>query len=103
MLFKISPIKLRRSHLCSVRTNTEFIEVISDREIIFRVWERGAGATLACGTGTCAAVVACVLNGQTARSVLVHLPGGDLDIEWSETDDHVYMTGSATEVFSGNI
>ena len=85
------------------RTNTEFIQVVSDREIIFRVWERGAGATLACGTGACAAVVACVLNGKTGRSVLVHLPGGDLDIEWSEADNHVYMTGSATEVFSGDI
>ncbi len=85
------------------RTNTEFIQVVSSREIIFRVWERGAGATLACGTGACAAVVACVLNGKTGREVRVHLPGGDLDIEWSEADSHVYMTGSATEVFSGEI
>ena len=85
------------------RTNTEFIEVLSEREINFRVWERGAGETLACGTGACAAVVACVLNGKTGRSVLVHLPGGDLDIEWSEGDNHVYMTGSATEVFEGEI
>lgn len=85
------------------RTNTEFIEAISEREINFRVWERGAGETLACGTGACAAVVACVLNGKTGRSVLVHLPGGDLDIEWSECDNHVYMTGPATEVFEGEI
>lgn len=85
------------------RTNTEFIEVLSEREINFRVWERGAGETLACGTGACAAVVACVLNGKTGRSVLVHLPGGDLDIEWSECDNHVYMTGPATEVFEGEI
>ncbi len=85
------------------RTNTEFIQVVSDHEIIFRVWERGAGETLACGTGACAAVVACVLNGKTGRSVLVHLPGGDLDIEWSETDNHVYMTGAAAEVFEGEI
>ena len=85
------------------RTNTEFIQVVSDSEIIFRVWERGAGATLACGTGACAAVVACMLNGKTGRSVLVHLPGGDLDILWSETDNHVYMTGPATEVFTGEI
>ncbi len=85
------------------RTNTEFIEVVSGREIIFRVWERGAGATLACGTGACAAVVACVLNGKTGRSVLVHLPGGDLDIVWSEADNHVYMTGPAAEVFTGEI
>ena len=85
------------------RINTEFIEVLSDHEINFRVWERGAGITLACGTGACAAVVACVLNGKTSRRVLVHLPGGDLDIEWSETDNHVYMTGPATEVFEGDI
>src|SRR5579864_3574022 len=80
------------------RTNTEFIEVVSDREIKFRVWERGAGETLACGTGACAAVVASVLNGKTGRQVLVHLPGGDLDIEWREDDNHVYMTGPAAEV-----
>lgn len=85
------------------RTNTEFIEVLSDREINFRVWERGAGITLACGTGACAAVVACVLNGKTSRRVLVHLPGGDLDIEWSEADNHVYMTGAAAEVFEGEV
>ena len=85
------------------RINTEFIQVLSDREIVFRVWERGAGETLACGTGACAAVVACVLNGQTGRRVLVHLPGGDLDIEWSEADNHVYMTGPAAEVFDGEI
>lgn len=85
------------------RTNTEFIQVVSDQEIIFRVWERGAAETLACGTGACAAVVACVLNGKTSRRVLVHLPGGDLDIEWSEADNHVYMTGAAAEVFEGEI
>jgi len=85
------------------RINTEFIEVLSDREINFRVWERGAGETLACGTGASAATVACVLNGKTGRRVLVHLPGGDLDIEWSEADNHVYMTGPAAEVFAGEI
>ena len=85
------------------RTNTEFIEVLSEREINFRVWERGAAETLACGTGACGAVVACVLNGKTGRQVLVHLPGGDLDIHWSEADNHVYMTGPATEVFEGEI
>ena len=85
------------------RINTEFIEVLSDHEINFRVWERGAAETLACGTGASAATVACVLNGKTGRRVLVHLPGGDLDIEWSEADDHVYMTGPAAEVFEGEI
>ena len=85
------------------RTNTEFIEVLSDTEINFRVWERGAAETLACGTGACAAVVAGVLSGRTGRDVLVHLPGGDLQIEWNEEDGHVYMTGPATEVFTGEI
>ena len=85
------------------RTNTEFIQVVSEREIVFRVWERGAGATLACGTGACAAVVACVLNGKTGRDVLVHLPGGDLEISWSEADNRVYMTGAAEEVFRGEV
>jgi len=85
------------------RTNTEFIAVRSDREIDFRVWERGAGETLACGTGACAAVVACVLNGRTGSEVTVHLPGGDLLIEWSASDNHVYMTGPAADVFEGEI
>jgi len=85
------------------RTNTEFIEVLSEGEINFRVWERGAGETLACGTGACAAVVAAHLNGKTGRHVLVHLPGGDLDIDWSAADNRVYMTGSATEVYEGEI
>lgn len=85
------------------RTNTEFIEVVSDREINFRVWERGAAETLACGTGACASVVAASLNGLTGRDVLVHLPGGDLRVEWSEADNHVYMTGPAAEVYEGEI
>ena len=85
------------------RINTEFIEVLSEGEINFRVWERGAAETLACGTGACAATVAGVLTGRTARRVLVHLPGGDLDIEWSDADNHVYMTGAATEVFTGEV
>ncbi|KJR48739.1 Diaminopimelate epimerase [Desulfosporosinus sp. I2] len=65
-----------------------------------KVWERGAGPTLACGTGACASVVAAVLNRKTERAVTVHLPGGDLFIEW-ETDNHIYMTGPATYVFKG--
>ncbi len=85
------------------RTNTEFIHVLSAHEMDFRVWERGAGETLACGTGACAAVVAAVLNGRTGREVRVHLPGGDLDIEWSEADNHVYMTGPAADVYEGDI
>jgi diaminopimelate epimerase len=83
------------------RTNVEFIQVLGRQEILFRVWERGSGVTLACGTGACAAVVAAVLSGKTDREVTVHLAGGDLFIEWRESDNRVYMTGPATEVFSG--
>ena len=68
-----------------------------------RVWERGAGETLACGTGACASAVAAMLNGYTSREVTVHLLGGDLKIEWSKADNHVYMTGTATTVFEGEI
>lgn len=84
-------------------TNVEFVEVLSAAELVVRVWERGAGITLACGTGACAAVVAANLQGLTGREVQVHLPGGDLFIEWSQLDDHVYMTGPAREVFRGQI
>jgi diaminopimelate epimerase len=84
------------------RTNTEFIEVVRPDYIKMRVWERGAGITLACGTGACAAVVAGVLNGKCDRTCTVELPGGCLRIHWSETDNHVYMTGPAKEVFQGN-
>jgi diaminopimelate epimerase len=83
------------------RTNVEFIQVLNRREILFRVWERGSGITLACGTGACAAAVAAVLNGKTDRRVTVHLAGGDLLIEWREEDNHVYMTGPAVEVYRG--
>lgn len=84
-------------------TNVEFAEVRSRSELVVRVWERGAGITLACGTGACACAVASHLQGHTGREVLVHLPGGDLLIEWSRDDDHVYMTGPAREVFRGRI
>lgn len=83
------------------RTNTEFVKVVSPTEAYMRVWERGSAETWACGTGTCATVVACILNGLTERKVLVHLLGGDLTIEWDEETNHVFMTGPATEVFSG--
>ena len=82
------------------KTNVEFVKVIDRRTLRMRVWERGAGITLACGTGTCATVVAAVLNGKTDRTVTVHLDGGDLLIEWGE-DNHVYKTGPAVEVFRG--
>jgi diaminopimelate epimerase len=83
------------------RTNTEFIEVIRPDYIKMRVWERGAGITLACGTGACASVVAGVLNNQCDRNCTVELPGGCLQINWSQENDKVYMTGPATEVFRG--
>ena len=83
------------------RTNTEFIEVVKSDYIKMRVWERGAGITLACGTGACASVVAGVLNGKCDRICTVELPGGCLEIEWSETDNRVYMTGGAELVFTG--
>ncbi len=83
------------------RTNTEFIQVVRANYLKMRVWERGAGITLACGTGACASVVAGVLNQQCDRRCTVELPGGCLQIEWSKTDDRVYMTGPAIEVFTG--
>jgi diaminopimelate epimerase len=82
------------------RTNAEFIQVLSPREFLMRVWERGSGETQACGTGACASAVAAVLNGLTERKVLAHLPGGDLTLEWTASGE-VFMTGNAVEVFSG--
>lgn len=84
------------------RTNVHFVQVCNSTEIIVRTWERGAGITLACGTGACASVVACVLNDKTSRNVLVHLPGGDLRVEWMG-DQRVVMTGPAEQVFEGEI
>ncbi|MED1723711.1 diaminopimelate epimerase [Brevibacillus parabrevis] len=83
------------------RTNVEFIQILNREEILFRVWERGSGVTLACGTGACAAAVAAALAGKVDRAVTVHLAGGDLFIDWREEDNRVYMTGPATEVFQG--
>ena len=82
-------------------TKTEFVEIISREEIKMRVWERGSDETWACGTGTCASVMACILNNRTDNKVLVHLRGGDLTIEYNEKTNHIFMTGPATEVFSG--
>jgi len=84
------------------RTNVEFVEVKTTSEIAMRVWERGAGETLACGTGACASVVACALNKKTGRQVTVHLLGGDLYVEWTG-DNRVLMTGPAEEVFTGEV
>jgi diaminopimelate epimerase len=85
------------------RVNTEFIHVISPRELDMRVWERGAGETFACGTGTCAAVYASILNGLTEDEVLVHLLGGDLRIRYDREENTIFMTGPATTVFEGEI
>jgi len=85
------------------QVNTEFVQVISRNEINMRVWERGSGETLACGTGTCASVVACVLNGKTDEKVTVHLLGGDLFIEYNRDNGTVWMTGPAEIVFDGEI
>ena len=83
------------------RTNVEFVRVNGPEDVTVRVWERGSGETLACGTGACAVAVAGILTGRTRRTVTAHLPGGDLNLFWSETDNHVYLTGPAVEVFSG--
>ncbi len=83
--------------------NTEFVRVDSPTSLTMRVWERGSGETAACGTGACAVLVAAVLNGHCERSATVHLNGGDLKIEWRESDDHVLMTGAAEEVFQGTL
>ena len=85
------------------RVNTEFIQVISESEINMRVWERGSGETLACGTGACASVYACMLNGLTGNEVLVHLLGGDLSIRVDEKTGHIFMTGPAVTVFEGKL
>ena len=83
------------------KTNVEFVKVNRPDDVSFRVWERGSGETLACGTGACAVAVAGVLTGRTGRHITAHLLGGDLQLLWSEQDNHVYMTGPAVEVFSG--
>ena len=83
------------------RTNVEFINILNKNKIKMRVWERGAGETLACGTGACASTVASILNGYTDRNITVELLGGSLKIEWNKDDNHIYMTGPATNVFKG--
>ncbi|HXG10052.1 MAG TPA: diaminopimelate epimerase [Gemmataceae bacterium] len=83
------------------KVNAEFVRVNGPADVTVRVWERGSGETLACGTGACAVAVAGMLTGRTRRQITAHLPGGDLQLHWSEADNHVYMTGPAVEVFSG--
>lgn len=85
------------------RINTEFIQVLDRNTVNMRVWERGSAETLACGTGACASVYACILNDKTDHEVLVHLLGGDLRIRYDEASNHIFMTGPATVVFDGEI
>jgi diaminopimelate epimerase len=94
--------KIEHRDIFPNRINVHFVQVHSPGEVTMRTWERGSGVTLACGTGAAAVCVAGVLTGRTARKILAHLPGGDLELEWNETDNHVYMTGTATEVFNGD-
>ena len=94
--------KIENSPMFPARVNVEFIEVISPTEVRQRTWERGSGETLACGTGASAVCVAGVLTGRTKRRIINHLRGGDLELEWRESDGCVYKTGPAVEVFSGD-
>ena len=99
-LFSVGPVF--ESHpVFPAKTNTEFVEVVSPSHVKMMVWERGAGRTLACGTGACATVVAGVLEGKTDRNCRVDLPGGPLYIEWDESSNKIYMTGPAEFVFEG--
>jgi diaminopimelate epimerase len=98
-------LKIEHHEAFPERTNVHFVQVLGPQKLWMRTWERGAGDTLACGTGACAVAVAAALNSKlqgTARRALVQLPGGDLDIEWAQ-NNHVYMTGPATTVFSGEL
>lgn len=85
------------------RINTHFVEALSREHLRMTVWERGAGRTLACGTGACAVVVAAVLEGRAERNCQVDLPGGPLQIEWRASDNHIYMTGPAQLAFKGTL
>ena len=85
------------------RVNAEFVQVLSRTEVNMRVWERGTGETLACGTGACASTVACILNGLTEDEITLHLLGGDLAVRWDRESNHVFMTGPATTVFEGEM
>ncbi len=99
---KIGP-KFENHEMFPDRVNTEFVHVIDRKTVEMRVWERGSGETLACGTGACAVAVSSILNGLTEDEVTVKLLGGDLKIFWDQKENTVYMTGSATTVFDGEI
>ncbi len=93
--------ELENHPLFPERINAHFVQVHSAEEVTMRTWERGSGITLACGTGASAVCVAGVLTGKTSREITAHLPGGDLQLNWDEPTNHVFMTGPATEVFTG--
>ena len=98
-------LKIEHHDMFPERTNVHFVQVLGPGKLWMRTWERGAGDTLACGSGACSVAVAAALNGylpKDQRNALVHLPGGDLEIEWAE-NDHVYMTGPAATVFTGEL
>lgn len=101
-LEKLGPL-FENHRLFPKRINTEFVEIINDSEVNMRVWERGAGETLACGTGACASTVACILNQKTKDEIVLHLLGGDLKVKWDRAVNKVYMTGPAKVVFDGEI
>lgn len=98
---RVGPL-LERHEAFPRRVNVHFAEVLGPNEVRMRTWERGSGITLACGTGACAVCVAGVLSGRTGRTLRAHLPGGDLELEWPEAAGPVFMTGPATEVFTGD-
>ena len=99
-LERLGPL-LERHPYFPRRTNVEFVQVLAPDELVLRVWERGSGATLACGTGACAALAAGAAAGLTGRQVLARLPGGTLRLAWEQADNHIYMTGPARTVFEG--
>ncbi|MCZ6612819.1 MAG: diaminopimelate epimerase, partial [Planctomycetota bacterium] len=94
--------KLEKHPAFPNRMNVHFVRMADPNEVFMRTWERGSGTTLACGSGACAVCVAGVITGRTDRRLLAHLPGGDLDIRWDERTNHVFMTGPAEEVFTGD-
>ncbi|MDR2118665.1 MAG: diaminopimelate epimerase [Tannerellaceae bacterium] len=95
--------QLEHHRLFPDRTNVEFVKILSPREVRMRVWERGSGITMACGTGACATAVAGVVRGKTGREIKVHMEGGTLTVRWDAESDKVFMTGKAIRVFEGTV
>ena len=101
-LEKVGPL-FEHHNVFPNRVNAEFVEIISRKKVKMRVWERGTGETLACGTGCCATAVACILNGHTDNEIIVEVLGGELKIKWDQEANKVYMTGPAKVVYDGEI